>query len=97
MELCREVPKGAEPPPKKVKPESGGALKARALDDDDMFKAKAPAARANAGGMPATTKKVCRIPSLLSPDAMAHRQSKLVQLMGVRGDVVTPREMARGT
>lgn len=33
-------------------------MRPRALDDDDMFKAKAPLARVNAGGMPASVKKV---------------------------------------
>lgn len=55
--LCREAANVAEPLPKKTKSESSG-VRARALDDDDMFKAKAPAARFNAGGMPASLKKV---------------------------------------
>lgn len=48
----------SEPLIKKVKTEVSGGLKARALDDDDMFKSKTPAVRANAGGMPANVKKV---------------------------------------
>ena len=40
------------------KHKADAALQARALDDDDMFKAKAPLVRTNAGGMPASIKKV---------------------------------------
>ena len=56
--VCRKVTKQSEPHVKKVKTEGIGGLKARALDDEDMFKSKTPVVRANAGGMPTTVKKV---------------------------------------
>ena len=42
---------------KKPKPDAGGV---RAMDDDDMFRAKLPVAAPGAGGIPASLKKVRR-------------------------------------
>ena len=58
---CREAAKGAEPQHKKPKMDAG--MRAQAMADDDMFQTKPPPVRANAGGMPATVKKV-RVPPI---------------------------------